>query len=120
MSVQLLEAHPLVEEARNQIAVRRGPIVYCLESVDLPNHVGIMDVMISSEAQFQDRYVKNLLGGVTILKTKANVRTGDNWDKTLYRRISPQEPKDVDIRLIPYYAWGNRGDGEMTVWIPLK
>jgi DUF1680 family protein len=120
MSAQLLEAHPLVEEARNQIAVRRGPIVYCLESVDLPDHLKIMDVMISSKAQFQNRYIKNLLGGVTILKTKANILTGDDWDKALYRRISLQEPKAVDIRLIPYYAWGNRGDCEMTVWIPLK
>ena len=35
MPVRLMEAHPLVEEARNQIAVQRGPIVYCLESIDL-------------------------------------------------------------------------------------
>ncbi|MFC1633997.1 glycoside hydrolase family 127 protein [Planctomycetota bacterium] len=120
MSVQLLEAHPLVEEARNQVAVRRGPIVYCLESIDLPDHVGIMNVIVSSKAQFQDRYVKNLLGGVTVLETKAYVRAGEDWDKILYRRISLQEPKAVDIRLIPYYAWGNRGDCEMTVWIPLR
>jgi DUF1680 family protein len=120
MHVQLLEAHPLVEEARNQIAIQRGPIVYCLESVDLPDNVKIMDVLISPKAQFQDRYIKDWLGGVTILQTKASVRIGDDWDKILYRRISQQEPKAVDIRLIPYYAWGNRGDCEMTVWLPLR
>ena len=120
MSVQLLEAHPLVEEAHNQVAIRRGPVVYCLESVDLPENVGIMDVAVSPRAQFQDQFIKDLLGGVTILETKAYVRAGDDWNKALYRRISLQEPKAVDIRLIPYYAWGNRGDCEMTVWLPLR
>ena len=120
MSVQLLEAHPLVEEARNQVAIRRGPIVYCLESIDLPDDVGIMNIGVSSKAQFQNHYVNNLLGGITVLDTKACVGTGDDWDKTLYRRISPQERNVVDIRLIPYYAWGNRGDSEMTVWLPLR
>jgi DUF1680 family protein len=120
MSVQLLEAHPLVEEARNQVAIRRGPIIYCLESVDLPDNVGIMDVAISPEAPFQNRFIKDLLGGVTVLATTANVRAGGDWDDTLYRRRSTEKSKTVDIRLIPYYAWGNRGDGEMTVWIPLR
>jgi hypothetical protein len=120
MSVQLLEAHPLVEEAHNQTAVRRGPIVYCLESVDLPENVLIMDVAVSPMAHFQDRFIRELLGGVTILETKAYVYAGDDWKKALYRRISPQEPTAVDIRLIPYYAWGNRGDCEMTVWIPVR
>jgi DUF1680 family protein len=120
MSVQLLEAHPLVEEARNQAAVRRGPIVYCLESVDLPNSVGIVNVAISPTAQFQNHFAAELLGGVTVLEGKARVLAGSNWGKTLYRRISPQEPTTMDIRLVPYYAWGNRGDSEMTVWIPLR
>lgn len=120
LSVQLLEAHPLVEEARNQIAVRRGPIVYCLESVDLPENVGIMDVAVSSKAQFKNRFLSELLGGVTILETEAHICAGDDWNEALYRRISPHEPTAVDIRMIPYYAWGNRRDCEMTVWIPLR
>jgi DUF1680 family protein len=120
MSVQLLEAHPLVEEARNQVAIRRGPIVYCVESVDLPDNVGIMSVAVSSETLFQNRFVENLLGGVTVLETKANIRNGDDWSDTLYRRLSSDKTKTVDIRLIPYYAWGNRGEGEMTVWILVR
>ncbi|MBN2317037.1 MAG: glycoside hydrolase family 127 protein [Sedimentisphaerales bacterium] len=120
MDIQLLEAHPLVEEARNQITIRRGPMIYCLESVDLPDNVGILNAAISSDAPFRHRYIKNLLGGVTVLETKASVRDRNDWGNTLYRKINPQEPKDIDIRLVPYYAWANRGDGEMTVWIPLR
>lgn len=120
MSVQLLEAHPMVEETRNQATVRRGPIVYCLESVDLPNDVAIENVTISPSAKFQSRYAVNLLGGTTVLEGKASVFNSKAWGNTLYRKISPQKPKEIDVRLIPYYAWGNRGDSEMTVWMPLR
>ncbi len=68
MSAQLLEAHPMIEETRNQVAVRRGPIVYCLESVDLPNDVAIENVTISPSAKFQSRYAADLLGGTTVLE----------------------------------------------------
>jgi len=141
MPVQLLQAHPLVEEARNQVAVRRGPIVYCLESADLPDNVEITNVAISPGTQFQSRFDKELLGGVTVLEEKAHVLVGGSWNNTLYQEISAQEAKIVDVRLIPYYAWGNRGsprerrhngpgrrndetlsrgESEMTVWIPLR
>ena len=120
MTAQLLEAHPLVEEARNRVTARRRPIVYCLESIDLPDTVGIMKVAISPTTQFQIRSAKELLGGVMVLEGKARVLFESDWGKTLYRKISLQEPKTIDVRLIPYYAWGNRGDSEMTVWIPLR
>ncbi|MBL7185566.1 MAG: glycoside hydrolase family 127 protein [Phycisphaerae bacterium] len=120
MPVQLLEAHPLVEEARNQAAIRRGPIVYCLESVDLPNDVAIEDVTVSASTKFLNQFTTELLGGITVLEGKARAFAGGKWGKTLYRRISPQEPKEINVCLIPYYAWGNRGDSEMTVWMPLR
>ena len=46
MPPRLMEANPLVEEDLNQVAVQRGPIVYCLESPDLPRGVKISDVLI--------------------------------------------------------------------------
>ena len=76
MPVQLLEAHPLVEETRNQVAVRRGPIVYCLESVDLPKNVKIADVAISPDDPWKSRFDKELLAGVTILEGKARSCVG--------------------------------------------
>jgi len=119
MPVELLEAHPLVEEARNQAAVRRGPIIYCLESIDLPQDVATADVTISPDTPVETRYIPSLLGGVTALQTKARALPGRDWDHALYRTITPREAQTIDIRLIPYYAWGNRGDSEMTVWVPL-
>ncbi len=119
MPVQLLEAHPLVEEARNQVAVRRGPIIYCLESVDLPENVKVANVAISPEGQWKSPFDKGLLAGVTTLEGKARSLTSGSWNNTLYRKVSSEEPTTIDVRLIPYYAWGNRGDSEMTVWMPL-
>jgi DUF1680 family protein len=119
MPVQLLEAHPLVEEARNQAAIRRGPIVYCLESIDLPHDVEIADVTIPPDTHVETQHLASLLGPVTVLEAGSRVLAGRNWDNALYQKITPREAKTIDIRLIPYYAWGNRGDSEMTVWMPL-
>ncbi len=51
MPVQLIESHPLVEETRNHLAVKRGPIVYCLESVDLPKGTSLADVRIPADVE---------------------------------------------------------------------
>jgi len=120
MPVQLIEANPLAEEVRNQVAIKRGPIVYCLESVDLPDGIKIMDVAIPPTIKLTSHFDKELLGGVTVLQGKAHFLGGSTWGEVLYREISHQKPKAIDIRLIPYYAWGNRGKSEMTVWMPLR
>ena len=52
MPAQLIEAHPLVEETRNQVAVKRGPVVYCLESCDLPVGVRVQDVKVPADTKF--------------------------------------------------------------------
>jgi DUF1680 family protein len=119
MPVRLIEANPFVEEARNQVAIKRGPIVYCLESVDLPNDVKVTEVIIPHDIKLKPRFRKNLLGGVTVLEGEAEVFEAGDWSNRLYREFVPREPRKVTIRLIPYYAWSNRGVSEMTVWMPL-
>ena len=70
MPVVLMESHPLVEETRNQVAVMRGPLVYCLEDKDLPPGVAIENVRIERDAKWQVRHEANLLHGVTVLETQ--------------------------------------------------
>ncbi|MEZ4904460.1 MAG: glycoside hydrolase family 127 protein [Spirosomataceae bacterium] len=53
MPTELLESNPLVEENRNQVAVKRGPIVYCLESSDMVANTRVFDVAIQSTATFK-------------------------------------------------------------------
>jgi DUF1680 family protein len=119
MEVRLIEANPKVEEARNQVAVARGPLVYCLESADLPVDIKLDEVSIPLAARFTPRYDARLLKGVTVLEGDALTTAGGEWAGQLYRSIRPGTSKNFKLRLIPYYAWGNRGLPYMTVWLPL-
>jgi DUF1680 family protein len=116
---RLVEAHPLVEEARNQAAVMYGPLVYCLESTDLPKGVGLQAVALPRGVKLTPRFDRGLLGGVTVLEGKAEAAADRPWGDELYRELKPSAPRSVDLKLIPYYAWANRGKSEMTVWMPL-
>jgi DUF1680 family protein len=119
MPVVLIESNPLVEETRNQTAVKRGPLVYCLESMDLPEGTRIDDVVIPSDMVFTPK--KEQIDGspVVVLEGTAQTLSEDSWSGTLYREVS-RRTTPVPIRLVPYYAWGNRGKGEMSVWLPLQ
>jgi len=120
MDVRLMLANPKVEAARNQVAVMRGPIVYCLESPDLPKGVRICDVVIPRDIQLKPRFDRLLLGGLTVLDGQAEVyRTGD-WSGRLYKPLGSAGPEKIKLRLIPYYAWANRGISEMSVWLPVR
>jgi uncharacterized protein len=129
MPVRLVESNPLVEETRNQIAVMRGPIVYCLESTDLPQGVRLQDVLIPLNASLNP--VKDTENGLSLtffdriegspvlmLEGKALAQKRADWSHELYREVST-ETISIPIRLVPYYAWGNRGRSEMSVWLPV-
>lgn len=120
MTPRLVEANPFVEEALNQVAVQRGPVVYCLESADLPEGVRILEVHIPAGIKLSPRIDSQLFGErVVVLEGEAvRIPQGD-WTRRLYRDLHNPMPEKIDIRLVPYYAWGNRGAGEMTVWMPL-
>jgi DUF1680 family protein len=120
MPARLMEANPLVEEDLNQVAVQRGPVVYCLESPDLPAGVKISDVLIPSDMTLMARYDRRLLDGVVVLEGKALARAGENWRGKLYREIRPAELKPIAVKFIPYCVWQNRGPSEMSVWLPLS
>ncbi len=118
MPATLIEAHPLVEETRNQVAVKRGPIVYCLESPDLPEGVRVQDVAVPADVEFTVRRVDDL-GGVAVLEAPLSAHSSADWKDELYRPRQTPAAKPVPTRLIPYYAWSNRGESEMSVWLPL-
>jgi DUF1680 family protein len=70
--------------------------------------------------ELKPRFDGGLLGGVTVLEGKAEAAAESEWGRELYRELAPTTPRPIGLRLIPYYAWGNRGKSEMTVWMPLK
>lgn len=119
MPVRLLEAHPLAEEIRNQVVVKRGPLIYCLESMDIAKNVKIDDVLIPADIQLTPKKITIEGSPIVALEGTAKLVNSNSWDGTLYRPVVQAE-NTVEVRLIPYYAWGNRGKGEMTVWMPLS
>ena len=120
MPARLIEANPLVEEAKNQIAVVRGPIVYCLEGQDIEGGHRINDIAIPADAHFIEVPVTIAGTKMIALETDALLTGQDAWDNnTLYRELRPAGKQKVKIRLIPYYAWDNRGIDDMSLWLPL-
>ena len=117
MDVSLIEGHPRIEEVRNQVAIARGPVVYCIESTDLPQGTGILDVYLDGNGSLTKEYNPNLLGGVTTIK--ANLLLRKSKEGGTYRKITKPEGKTFRAQLVPYYSWSNRGLAEMTVWMPV-
>ena len=120
MPAQLIAAHPLVEEVQHQVAVKRGPVVYCIESADLPQGVEVENVVIPSDATLTTKYDPQTLDGVTTIETEAIAESPTQWGNELYRPKQADAEKRFPLKFIPYYAWANRGAGEMTVWLPVK
>jgi DUF1680 family protein len=118
MPAKLLEANPLVEETRNQVAVKRGPIVYCIESVDVGHDV--QDIILPVSIKFTPDMVTVGNTNLLSLTGEAKIVRKFDWTNRLYNEVSPTPEATSPIRLIPYYAWGNRGSSEMTVWIPVS
>ena len=118
MGAKLIKAHPKAEEIRNHVAVMRGPLVYCLESFDLPDDVSILDVHAPDDMDLRVE-MSDMLGGLGVLKGRA-LRVDEGGNGALYREAGGETVEALDVTLIPYYAWNNRGVGEMTVWLPRR
>lgn len=118
MPVRVTRAHRLAEEAANQVAVRRGPVVYCLESADLAGGVTIEQAALRRgaaltpvDADVDGHRVVALDVDLAVLPATA--------EDSLYDDLTDAEVSTTPARLVPYYTWGNRGPGEMSVWLPL-
>jgi DUF1680 family protein len=118
MPVTLVTANPKVREDACKLAVTRGPVVYCLEEAD--NGADLCRLRLGRPDKFEVKYEPNLLEGVTVISC-AGKRVKE-WEEesgrvALYRPLSAEKYENVTLRFIPYYAWANRGAGEMCVWV---
>ncbi|WP_197135658.1 glycoside hydrolase family 127 protein [Crateriforma conspicua] len=120
MTPELMLAHPDAESQRNQVAVRRGPLLYCLESTDLPDGVSLSEVLIPESIQLRTQGSEDLPFGTLHLVGQALVRKQADWTGRLYRPLRPSRKETIPIRLIPYFAWSNRGPSAMSVWLPVQ
>jgi len=114
MPIERVEANPKVREDAGRTALQRGPVVYCLESIDNPG--SLSDITLPRGAKLQARFDKGCLEGVPVIAGKALRRDDQGWGQDLYRSAGTKR-KPVTIKAIPYALWANREEGEMLVWI---
>ena len=118
MPVRKLRAHRLAEEATNQVAVQRGPVVYAVESADLPDGVRLEQVALRRAAPLIP--VTAELAGHRIVALEADIAVLPGASSgALYEDVADGAVGAASARLIPYFAWGNRGPSEMSVWMPV-
>ena len=112
MAVRRVQAHPAVHEDCGRVAIMRGPLVYCAEEQD--NGENLKDILLPGASAFREGWNEAL--DVPTLKADALRR---KWpeDAPLYIQDWDEQREAVELTLIPYYAWANRGEGEMLVWI---
>ncbi|WP_332871512.1 hypothetical protein [Spirosoma rhododendri] len=108
MDVRRVVANEKIKADQHKVALERGPIVYCAEWPDSPDgHV--LDMILPNTAQLTASYKSGKLGGVE--EITANVQKVRR-DANNQLAFSPAQ-----LTAIPYYAWANRGNGEMSVWL---
>lgn len=100
-----------IDAVRGAVAVERGPLVFCVESVDLPPDVDVDVIQVDPREPPVDRDGRVSVSG-SIVKTE---------DASWPYRASDEPPTgchDAEIPLLPYHAWANRGPSTMRVWMP--
>jgi uncharacterized protein len=111
MAVQKIVSHPNVENNIGRIALQRGPLVYCAE---WPDNFGMTsNIILPLNSSFTVEHHKDLLQGVTVLKSEAYAVTVDTARYQVSTKTQP-------FTAIPYYAWAHRGKGEMMIWLPYQ
>ncbi|CAH1210395.1 beta-L-arabinofuranosidase domain-containing protein [Paenibacillus sp. JJ-223] len=115
METQLIEAHPQIRADAGKAAIQRGPLVYCVEEAD--NGAPLASLSIAEAANLTEREAPHLLGGCVVVEGDGLTADASAWpeDQPYLPIRKPRTP--VRFTAIPYYLWGNREPGEMSVWL---
>jgi hypothetical protein len=109
MEVRRVTSRPELNQNKDRTALQYGPMVYCVEGAD--NQQKAWNFILPPDAAFSVHYEAGLLGGVNTISTTANVLTPNADGQGISTVLKP-------VKAIPYFAWNNRGAGEMQVWLP--
>jgi DUF1680 family protein len=98
-----------IDATRGTVAIERGPVVYCLESVDLPNGANVDQFVVAAGIGPREG-----AGGVEIDGYIEETRDG-SWPYS----SSPADADRVRVStvMVPYHSWANRGPGTMRIWL---
>jgi DUF1680 family protein len=105
-------ADPRIDAVRGMIAVERGPVVLCVESVDLPGQVDVDAVRVDPRKRPVDDGGRVVVTGSLVEQVRAG------WPYRDADTAPSGTPRDAEIPMLPYHAWANRGPATMRVWLP--
>lgn len=119
MPIRYTIGHAMIEEVCNQVALERGPLVYCLETPDVSIET-LDDLLFDLNASYTpipikiaNRSIISLSGEMLRIKRK------NYQSQALYQNLNYKGLEKIPVQFIPYYAWDNRGFGEMRIWMPI-
>lgn len=110
MQPQHIYANEKVKADNDRFAIQYGPIVYCLEGADNKDSV-VQNIVVEKNAVMNVVYKNDMLNGINVITMQ-----GESTKRQLHSDALITSKQTVTA--IPYYAWDNRGPGEMEVWIP--
>jgi DUF1680 family protein len=114
MPPERLYADPRVRMDVGRVALRRGPLIYCVEEADNPGGP-VQTLTLPQDASIEPEMRKELLGGIVTLRTAAK-RLLPAPDSPLYTPWPPAS-HDAVLTALPYFLWANREPGSMQVWL---
>jgi len=118
MFIEQIIANSNIIENNDKVALKRGPIVYCIEQVDNPN-IDLKNLILPAEPVLEAKWKPDLLNGVVVIEGEAFVIEPIEQNDNLYFSLSETKTKirSVKFTAIPYFTWANREQGPMKVWI---
>ncbi len=106
MPIKRVYADPHVKADVGRVALRRGPIVFCLEAADNPG-IDLKNLVLPKDTAMTEVFEDSLLNGVEVIRGHAKQVVD----------ADASHDKDVQFTAVPYFAWDNREPGEMAVWL---
>ncbi|ADQ06238.1 protein of unknown function DUF1680 [Caldicellulosiruptor hydrothermalis 108] len=110
-----IRSHPRVRDNIGKITIMKGPILYCLEEAD--NGPNLHELFISKDSKLELKFEPEILNGLYVIYADGFRIDEEDFGDELYRDEYEYKLLPVKLKFIPYYAWANRGKGEMRVWI---
>ncbi len=115
MPAERLFAHPSVRMDVGRVALRRGPLIYCVEEADNPGDP-VQTLALPRSASIEAKWREDLFGGVMTLAASAKRLAPGDTNEALYS-TTPPATREAELTALPYHLWANREPGSMQVWI---